>query len=749
MNKFSRYIKSVFAFMLSTVITLCLTVTAAASEASKPPITIDVDLSAVLTVLLTFIAIFIFLVLLGVFIIRHMADIKNRTNRLAKLNSDDTAQLYEDLNNTKWRDESVDEANVPGEVQLEDEYKRPQGSSRVSDDDGYEDYGLEPGLTPMRELYGYDGYGERAYGDPRQVNNPNPYAGAPAYRQPNYYQPNPPAPTQIPVQPPVYPMYTQPYPTQPRIYRPDGSGVSVHMREDPVVNVQYTPGSQSEMNAAPAFDVMDIPSMTVRTMNVYPSGGRSYNGGYAESVVDMSEPKTYTFEFEPPEEPAAAVEAETILEAPILDSVVKPVSEPSKDEEIAIVTIEKRTPGAGDAEVSGTETDEGVLVRLGDDVTDGNLMRSLDDVLDDINEPTVTELEAPAAVTEAAELVFRAEDMSDVDSVDVDEIFDAVEGEARLLINGKYVQVKYQTSFMARFIQSKEQIQDYYSVIKNVITSYDGVTSEISWLCETFARDDHVCAKMNIKDGTLLLYLALDPERYRSSKYHYTYVYDKYAKYKNRKVSMMVKIKSDRALKYALELIMDMMEELNIARGEVRDIDYRHPYETTEQLIERGLIKIIAIDGAEPVEESSAESELSDEPVTVAEESDAVSTDAEEHAENHEHKQIIHARVEEVDLLVSDEDAVAAIDIVEDTEEAHDGKMCEVNIDSICEFFNDGDTVNLSALKACGLAPKNAGRVKILARGVMTKTLTVYADRFSLQAVKMIVLAGGHAEQYK
>ena len=57
------------------------------------------------------------------------------------------------------------------------------------------------------------------------------------------------------------------------------------------------------------------------------------------------------------------------------------------------------------------------------------------------------------------------------------------------------------------------------------------------------------------------------------------------------------------------------------------------------------------------------------------------------------------------------------------------------------------DAIDL--LKARGLAPKNAGRVKILARGVMTKTLTVYADRFSLQAVKMIVLAGGKAEQNK
>ena len=37
----------------------------------------------------------------------------------------------------------------------------------------------------------------------------------------------------------------------------------------------------------------------------------------------------------------------------------------------------------------------------------------------------------------------------------------------------------------------------------------------------------------------------------------------------------------------------------------------------------------------------------------------------------------------------------------------------------------------------------------VIARGVMTKRLVIIADKFSLQAVKMITLAGGVAEQYK
>ena len=55
----------------------------------------------------------------------------------------------------------------------------------------------------------------------------------------------------------------------------------------------------------------------------------------------------------------------------------------------------------------------------------------------------------------------------------------------------------------------------------------------------------------------------------------------------------------------------------------------------------------------------------------------------------------------------------------------------------------------LEALKAKGLVPKKAIGIKVLARGVMTKKLTIVADRFSIQAVKMIGLAGGLAQRYK
>ena len=105
---------------------------------------------------------------------------------------------------------------------------------------------------------------------------------------------------------------------------------------------------------------------------------------------------------------------------------------------------------------------------------------------------------------------------------------------------------------------------------------------------------------------------------------------------------------------------------------------------------------------------------------------------------------------EHADELMTDEEAEEHIEVVEEAPgEERKGKLHAINLDTICEAYEDGETVTLESLKEKGLAPKNSGRVKILARGTMTKKLEIIADSFSLQAVKMITLAGGRSEQYK
>ncbi len=69
-----------------------------------------------------------------------------------------------------------------------------------------------------------------------------------------------------------------------------------------------------------------------------------------------------------------------------------------------------------------------------------------------------------------------------------------------------------------------------------------------------------------------------------------------------------------------------------------------------------------------------------------------------------------------------------------------------VNVDRIAEVFEAGTVVTPELLRERGLVSLGDAPVKILARGDVTKALTIRAHRFSGQAAAKIAAAGGSAE---
>ena len=66
-----------------------------------------------------------------------------------------------------------------------------------------------------------------------------------------------------------------------------------------------------------------------------------------------------------------------------------------------------------------------------------------------------------------------------------------------------------------------------------------------------------------------------------------------------------------------------------------------------------------------------------------------------------------------------------------------------INVDTLSRSFSAGERVDINLLKRKSLIPYDTGYIKILARGIIDKPLNVYANDFSLSAVKMIALSGG------
>ena len=69
-----------------------------------------------------------------------------------------------------------------------------------------------------------------------------------------------------------------------------------------------------------------------------------------------------------------------------------------------------------------------------------------------------------------------------------------------------------------------------------------------------------------------------------------------------------------------------------------------------------------------------------------------------------------------------------------------------VNVATLNDKFNDGDTVNLDALMAAGIVRKSLDGLKVLGNGEITKKLTVEAAVFSAAAKEKIEAAGGKTE---
>ncbi len=334
--------------------------------------------------------------------------------------------------------------------------------------------------------------------------------------------------------------------------------------------------------------------------------------------------------------------------------------------------------------------------------------------------------------------------------------------------DGWYIQTRYDKSFEAKLIQGGAKLKSYYTELKNELLSYQKVTARRSWHHEAFRRGRGTVAKLAIRGKTLRLYLALDPAPYEESKY---LVEDASSVAKFAKTPLLYRIKNDRRCRYAKDLIAAAMAAVETEQGEVGSEPYGDlPYEDTQTLLERGLVRIIEVRRrAEhagmvvlPVEEEYEEDEEPAEEISEEElaEEESIEEPIEEEPVEEEPAPAPHpVTVEEVreehrvsvaaaETLMADEEAELLVELSE--RESDKRRQTIVNIDTLSEYFSDGERADLEAMKArIPFLDKRATYVKVLARGILTKTLEVEADDFSLDAVKMIVLLGGKVYRTK
>ena len=145
-------------------------------------------------------------------------------------------------------------------------------------------------------------------------------------------------------------------------------------------------------------------------------------------------------------------------------------------------------------------------------------------------------------------------------------------------------------SFMAKLSQSENDNQAFYSELKNYLLSFKRVYTRVSWNYDTFNLGRDAKVKIAVRGKTLVVFFALDPKEYENTKY---YPHDMGDLKKFEETPMMIKVKSDRSVKYAKELIDIVLEGVE-KKKIYEEESFTVPYMSDDELVKEGLAKIVA-----------------------------------------------------------------------------------------------------------------------------------------------------------
>lgn len=177
-----------------------------------------------------------------------------------------------------------------------------------------------------------------------------------------------------------------------------------------------------------------------------------------------------------------------------------------------------------------------------------------------------------------------------------------------VIVDGARLKVRYNRSFTARLIQSDDTLKGYYSILRNELLRY-GLKSRVSWGNESMYRGKNTYAKFAVRGKTLSMYLALAPVDFANTKYVFR---DAGSVEKYRDVPMQLKLRSDRAVRWALELIAAMADKNKLTRKNAPEENFRPDYRNTTSLVREKYIKLYYVSTPDVSEQALKEAAAAD-----------------------------------------------------------------------------------------------------------------------------------------
>lgn len=149
---------------------------------------------------------------------------------------------------------------------------------------------------------------------------------------------------------------------------------------------------------------------------------------------------------------------------------------------------------------------------------------------------------------------------------------------------------RYNRSYRARLIQSSDTVKGWYSQIKNAALSYKGVKSSVSWRQEKVTKGRVQLIKIALRGKTLSVYFPLEVSKIKN--YDVEDVSDKSV---HAATPCLLRVKKEAHVNQAIDLVSQAAAKLVLEETAAKKTDYVKEYklETTEQLIEEGLVKVV------------------------------------------------------------------------------------------------------------------------------------------------------------
>ena len=256
---------------------------------------------------------------------------------------------------------------------------------------------------------------------------------------------------------------------------------------------------------------------------------------------------------------------------------------------------------------------------------------------------------------------------------------------------------KIKRRFISKMMYAPYETKEYYNEIKNTLLSYRCKPRQSSRY-ETY-RYKGLIAKVTLGGKAIKVYLALDPTFVEENpKYH---LKDMSAKKQYKDVPVMIRVKSDRALKYFKEIVEILMTN--------RGVKPKKNFEAQNymgDLIPNGeaIMATLGMSNDYLVDSINVKSIPEDMP----------------------------------------DDLANYLPMIPGEPLDEPEKVASIYLDTLNNHFVDGAEITLDVLKSLNIL-KVGNTLKIKARGTLDKKLRIYAEYFDADALKMILCTSGTA----